>query len=82
LVIEGAAGRADAPPATTPSVPSLNSEIERGWFFDSRTGERLNASVTRAGREPLKVSDRVIEATRHEVAGDLEQHVWCDANGA
>ena len=82
MVIEGAAGRAGAPPATARSVPSLETEIERGWFFDSTIGELLNASVTRAGREPLKVSDRVIEATRHEVAGDLEQHVWCDANDA
>jgi hypothetical protein len=47
LVIEGAAGRAGAPPATARSVPSLETEIERGWFFDGRTGERLNASVIR-----------------------------------
>ena len=52
------------------------------WFFDSRTGELLNATVTRAGREPLKVGARVVEATRYEIGGDLEQHVWFDDSGA
>ena len=38
--------------------------------------------MTRAGREPLKVGDRVVEATRYEIAGDLEQQVWFDGSGA
>lgn len=82
LAVEGSAGRTEAPATTAPSVPSLEFAIEREWFFDSRTGELLNASVTRAGREPLKVGDSVIEATRYELAGDLEQHVWFDDTGA
>jgi hypothetical protein len=82
LVVEGTAGRTEAPSATAPSEPSLEFAIERVWFFDSKTGELLNASVTRAGREPLKVGDRVVEATRYEIAGDLRQHVWFDADGA
>jgi Family of unknown function (DUF6134) len=82
LVVEGAGGRTDAPAMTAPSVPSLDFAIERAWFFDSRTGELLNATVTRAGREPLKVGERVVEATRYEIAGDLDQHVWFDDSGA
>jgi hypothetical protein len=82
LLVEGLAGRTRAPAVTAPSVPSLEFAIEREWFFDSRTGELLNAIVTRAGREPLKVGDRVVEATRYEIAGDLEQHVWFDDSGA
>jgi hypothetical protein len=82
LVVEGTGGRTDAPAATAPSVPSLNFAIERAWFFDSRTGELLRASVTRAGREPLKVGERVVEATKYEIAGDLEQHVWFEDSGA
>jgi hypothetical protein len=82
LVVEGPAGRTEAPAATAPSEPSLEFAIEREWFFDSKTGELLNARVTPAGREPLKVGDNVIEATRYEIAGDLEQHVWFDDGGA
>jgi Family of unknown function (DUF6134) len=82
LLVEGMTGRAEAPAATAPSVPSLEFAIEREWFFDSKTGELLNATVTRAGREPLKVGDRVVEATRYEIGGDLEQHVWFDDSGA
>jgi hypothetical protein len=82
LLVEGTAGRTEAPAATAPSVPSLDFAIERDWFFDSRTGELLNASVTRAGSEPLKIGDSVVEATRYEIAGDLEQHVWFDRTGA
>jgi hypothetical protein len=82
LVVEGPAGRTEAPAATAPSEPSLEFAIEREWFFDSKTGRLLNARVTPAGREPLKVGDNVIEATRYEIAGDLEQHVWFDDGGA
>jgi Family of unknown function (DUF6134) len=82
LVVEGASGRIEAPGDTAPSEPSLEFAIECDWFFDSKTGELLNATVTPAGREPLKVRDRIIEATRYEIAGDLEQHVWFDGSGA
>jgi hypothetical protein len=82
LVVQGPAGRIEAPADTAPSEPSLEFAIEREWFFDSKTGALLKTAVTRAGREPLKVGDRVVEATRYEIAGDLEQHVWFDGSGA
>jgi hypothetical protein len=82
LLVEGMVGRTEAPAATAPSVPSLDFAIAREWFFDSKTGELLNATVTRAGREPLKVGEHVVEATRYEIAGDLDQHVWFDDGGA
>jgi hypothetical protein len=56
LVIEGTAGRADAPPATAPSIPSLESEIERGWFFDSRTGELLKRQRDPADRDRSRLA--------------------------
>jgi hypothetical protein len=82
LVVQGPAGRIEAPADTAPSEPSLEFAIEREWFFDSKTGALLNTAVTRAGREPLKVGERVVEATRYEIAGDLEQQVWFDDSGA
>jgi Family of unknown function (DUF6134) len=82
LLVEGPGGRTEAPAATAPSVPSLDFAIAREWFFDSKTGELLNATVTPAGREPLKVGERLVEATRYEIAGDLDQHVWFDDSGA
>jgi hypothetical protein len=82
LVIEGHAGRTEAPASTAPSEPSLEFAIRRERFFDSKTGALLNATVTPAGREPIKVGDGVVEASKYEVTGDLEQHVWFDATGA
>ena len=82
LIVQGSAGRTAAPAPTAPSEPSLEFAIRRDWFFDSKTGEFLKASVTPAGREPIKVGDGVVEATRYEIAGDLDQHVWFDAGGA
>ena len=82
LVIEGSAGRIEAPPGAAPSEPSLERAIRREWFFDSKTGALLNATVTPAGREPIKLGDHVVDATRYQVTGDLEQHVWFDATGA
>jgi hypothetical protein len=82
LVVEGRAGRIEAPAATAPSEPSLERAIRRDWFFDGKTGALLHATVTPAGREPLKIGDQVVEATRYEIAGELEQHVWFDATGA
>jgi hypothetical protein len=82
LAIEGSAGRIDAPAATAPSEPSLDSAIQRDWFFDGKTGELLSGSVSSGGRAPLKLGNRVIHATRYDVTGDLEQQVWFDASGA
>jgi hypothetical protein len=82
LAIEGRAGRTLAPAATAPSEPSLESAIERDFFFDSRTGALLRATVTAAGRGPLEIGDDVVDAIRYEVSGDLDQHVWFDASGA
>jgi Family of unknown function (DUF6134) len=82
LVVQGQRGRIEAPADTAPSEPSLEFAIEREWFFDSRTGALLNAAVTRAGREALKLGERVVEATRYEITGDLEQQVWFDGSGA
>jgi hypothetical protein len=82
LIIEGSAGRTLAPPGTAPSEPSLERAIRRDRFFDSKTGELLDAKVTAAGREPLEVGQGVVDAARYEVAGELDQHVWFDASGA
>ena len=82
LVIEGRAGRIEAPAGTAPSEPSLEFAIRRERFFDSKTGALLNATVTPAGREPLKVGQDVVDATKYEVTGDLAQQVWFDATGA
>jgi Family of unknown function (DUF6134) len=82
LVVEGSAGRIEAPAATAPSEPSIERAIRRDWFFDSKTGALLNATVTPTGREPLKIGDEVVEATRYGIAGELDQQVWFDATGA
>lgn len=82
LIIEGPAGRIEAPTETAPSEPSLESAIRRDWFFDGKTGELLRATVTEASHEPLDLGAEAVEATRYEVKGDLEQHVWFGASGA
>ena len=82
LVVEGRAGRIEAPPDTAPSEPSLEFAIRRERLFDSKTGVLLAATVTPVGLEPLKVGDAVVEASKYEITGDLEQHVWFDATGA
>ena len=51
LVIEGAAGRIEAPAATVPSQPSRMLASARTLFFDIKTGELLHASVRAAGPE-------------------------------
>jgi hypothetical protein len=82
LIIEGPAGRIEAPPETAPSEPSLENAIRRDWFFDSKTGELLRATVTEAGQEPLDLGQKVVTSTRYEVSGELELHVWFDGSGA
>jgi hypothetical protein len=82
LVVEGSVGRIEAPAATAPSEPSIERAVRRDWFFDSKTGALLNASVIPAGREPLKIGADVVEATKYEIAGELDQDVWFDATGA
>jgi hypothetical protein len=82
LIIEGPAGRIEAPPETAPSEPSLESAIRRDWFFDGKTGELLRATVTEAGHVSLDLGAEAVEAMSYEVSGELEQHVWFDRSGA
>jgi Family of unknown function (DUF6134) len=82
LIIEGRAGRIEAPAGTAPSEPSLEGAIRRNWFFDMKTGRLLRTTVTHIGREPLKLGPAVVDAARYEITGDLDQHVWFDATGA
>ena len=81
FVIEGSAGRVEAPAEVAPSEPSLIGAIEREWFFDIKTGELLRAEVRRAGTETLALARGAIEAVKYEVRGELEQDVWFDEAG-
>jgi Domain of unknown function (DUF6134) len=81
LIIAGRAGRLEAPAMTVPSQPSLAAAIVRTTFMDIRTGELLEARVTAAGHEMLRLASGPVESEKYEVAGDLEQVVWYDAAG-
>jgi hypothetical protein len=81
LVIEGAAGRTEAPAATVPSQPSRRLEAPRTRFFDIKTGELLEATVRAAGPEFLKLGGVPVATERFETTGELEHVVWYDATG-
>ncbi len=82
LIIEGSAGRFEAPATTTPSQPSLAGAIaRRTTFMDIRTGRLLEGRVTLAGHETLQLASGPVESERYEVAGDLEHVAWYDATG-
>jgi hypothetical protein len=81
LVIEGAAGRIEAPAATVPSQPSRMLRAPRTLFFDIKTGELLRASVRAAGREFVKLGGAPVATERFETTGELEHVVWYDATG-
>ena len=81
LIIEGSAGRFEAPATTVPSQPSLAGAIARTTFMDIRTGQPLEARVTLAGHETLQLAGGPVETERYEIAGQLEHVVWYDASG-
>ncbi len=81
LIIEGRAGRIEAPAMTVPSQPSLAAAALRTTFMDIRTGALLEARVTPAGHATLRLGSGPVEAEKYEVAGALQQEVWYDAAG-
>ena len=81
LIIEGAAGRTEAPAATVPSQPSRMLASPRTRFFDIKTGELLEATVRPAGPEVVKLGGAPVATERFETTGELEQIVWYDATG-
>jgi hypothetical protein len=81
LLIEGAAGRIEAPPETVPSQPSFEGAAARGLFMDFKTGTLLEAKVTAAGSERIAIAGEPVKARRYVVSGALEQTVWYDATG-
>lgn len=81
LVIDGPAGRIEAPADTAPSQPSHEGAAAPPVFMDFRTGALLEAKVKAAGAEMIEISDRPVEAQKYEVSGELAQTVWYDATG-
>jgi hypothetical protein len=81
LIVEGSAGRIEAPAGTAPSEPSLEPALRHAWFFDSKTGALLGAKVAPAGREQLALGSGTVDTARYEITGDLEQQVWFDEAG-
>ena len=79
LVIEGAAGRIEAPAATVPSQPSRLLGTARTLFFDIKTGELLHARVRAAGPD-CKLGDRPGRGRQVRSQGELEP-VWYDTTG-
>ena len=81
LIIEGAAGRSEAPAATVPSQPSRRLASPRTEFFDIKTGELLQATVRAAGAEVVKLGGAPVATERFETTGELEHTVWYDLTG-
>ncbi len=81
LMIEGGAGRFEAPATTVPSQPSLAGATAGTTFMDIKTGRLLAAQVRPAGRETLQLASGPVETERYEITGELEEVVWYDATG-
>jgi hypothetical protein len=80
LVIEGSAGRFEAPAETVPNQPLLHATALRTLLFDVETGEVHETEVTEHGVEPITVADGTVDAVRYELTNPL-QDVWYDDTG-
>jgi hypothetical protein len=81
LVIDGSAGRIEAPADTAPSLPSFEGAAARGVFMDFRTGALLDAEVAPAVPERIELAGEPVDAQKYVVTGALAQTVWYDATG-
>ncbi len=81
VVIEGAAGRIEAPASVVSNHPWNVAVVERPLLFDTREGRLQRVQVQPEGRDTLEIAGRPVAAERYLVAGDLERELWYDPAG-
>jgi hypothetical protein len=80
LVIQGSAGRFEAPAEAVPNQPLLHATAERTLLFDIETGEVHETEVIAHGVERLTVADGTVDGVRYELTNP-RQDVWYDDTG-
>jgi Family of unknown function (DUF6134) len=80
-VINGRRGRIEAPPTIVSNHPWNHDVVERTLLFDTQRGRLQKVKVTPAGTDTITVVDRVVEAQKYRITGDLERELWYDAAG-
>ena len=81
LVIEGPAGRFEAPAEAVPNQPLLRATAERTVLFDIETGEIHETEVQVHGVERILLGDGdAVEAVRYEFTNPT-QDAWYDQSG-
>lgn len=64
-----------------PSTYWMATTIQQNQLLNSQTGEMLEISVRKVGREAVMGPDGPVEATHFRMEGDLEIDLWYDDSG-
>lgn len=81
MIIEGSAGRIEAPASVVPDHPWNGKMIERPLLFDVRDGYLLEVEARPAGEEMVALEGREILAQKYVLSGDVERELWYDRDG-
>lgn len=81
MLIEGPAGRVEAPLDVVPDNPWNPDVALRSLLFDVSTGDLLRVRVRRAGEDVIEVAGRPVEAHRYVRSGDREHVLWYAEDG-
>lgn len=81
LMIDGPAGRVEAPGTIFPTHPWNPKIVEHDLLMSTKTGELKKVKITAVGEEPIKVGGQYIKARKYLMSGDLRRELWFDKNG-
>jgi hypothetical protein len=76
LLAAGGAGSIEVPGDTPPTTYRHRRFLDHDRWIDSQSGRLVSGTVTPKGREPVEVWDKLLEAERFAVSGDLAMDLW------
>jgi len=81
VLIDGPAGRIEAPSGVVPDNPWNPHIASRSVLFDVSSGELLRVRVRHAGEETIEVAGQPVRADKYVRSGDREHALWYAKDG-
>lgn len=81
MLIEGPAGRIEAPLDAVPDNPWNRDVAQRSVLFDVSSGDLLRVHVRHAGQDTVEMGGQPVAADKYTRSGDREHALWYGEDG-
>ena len=81
LEVEGTDGNMVVGSDVLPTTYWDVATVQQSRLIEGSYGRLIDVEIDRAGKDPIKTAEGMIEAEHYRIRGDLERDLWYDADG-